>query len=252
MKLEILLTALFSLCIVHTIGKVTGDLLKIEEGGSGTENETLVNTIEKINGGSKNKQIDVDTEGSGGSGSGYGDDEDDVGSGGSGSVPVRVYSTVSPTFKINTDRTNTSQTVVVINVGSTAAAVTEGVQMTPVVITESKVIVDSGDSELTNEVESTPDVPVDIDNNVIKTDKATGSKDESDSGINFTVAIVVGVVVGAILSILIIVFLVYRLRKKDEGSYSLDEPSSAMLPADSPHSKEKGDYYAWFSINVFY
>jgi len=81
----------------------------------------------------------------------------------------------------------------------------------------------------------------------VPVDPITGAPSRSDadagilsSGVNFTVAIIVGVVVGAILSILIIVFLVYRLRKKDEGSYSLDEQSSAMLRADTDSPPPKG------------
>lgn len=34
-----------------------------------------------------------------------------------------------------------------------------------------------------------------------------------------------GAVVGLLMTILLIMFIVYRMRKKDEGSYSLDEPN---------------------------
>jgi hypothetical protein len=33
-----------------------------------------------------------------------------------------------------------------------------------------------------------------------------------------------GAVVGLLCAILLVMFIVYRMRKKDEGSYSLDEP----------------------------
>lgn len=34
-----------------------------------------------------------------------------------------------------------------------------------------------------------------------------------------------GAVVGLLMTILLVMFIVYRMRKKDEGSYSLDEPN---------------------------
>lgn len=247
MKFDILLGALL-LCIVKAtipIGTVNGNLLNVEEGGSGTDNDTLTNSIEKINGGSK-KSIDLDTESSGDgldgsideeiSGSGDGD-ETSSGSGGYPTLP-KVMTTVSPTFRISTDRTNrTSQAVVVINTGvSTTAKVPTDKGITPT-------------TDIDNSVEdpvSFNTVSTDDNDPIVVIGKATGEDDSEGSGVNFTVAIIVGVVVGAILSILIIVFLVYRLRKKDEGSYSLDEPSSAMLTAETdslPH-KGKGEYFA--------
>lgn len=69
-------------------------------------------------------------------------------------------------------------------------------------------------------------------------------KDLNKSGtVDFTVGIIVGVVVGAILAILVIVFLVYRLRKKDEGSYSLDEQSSQAFIRDEKTNPGQGKEY---------
>lgn len=163
---------------------------------------------------------DDDTEGSGGSGGGSG-----CGS------PKKTNGTASPA--------TTHQTVEVINIGTTIAGETT-----------KKIVVEQIDNRIVQGTD--PDVEPNITfNKVPDTDKSTGTQiDDSgmvNSGVNFTVAIIVGVVVGAILSILIIVFLVYRLRKKDEGSYSLDEQSSAMLrnDTDSPPPKGKGEeYYA--------
>lgn len=73
--------------------------------------------------------------------------------------------------------------------------------------------------------------------------KSTGDE-EKQKGVSFTLGIIIGVVVGAILAILIIVILVYRLRKKDEGSYSLDESSTQFIR--DPDNPQKGDkeYFA--------
>ncbi|XP_069704148.1 syndecan [Periplaneta americana] len=37
-------------------------------------------------------------------------------------------------------------------------------------------------------------------------------------------AVIGGAVVGLLCAILVVMFIVYRMRKKDEGSYALDEP----------------------------
>ena len=68
--------------------------------------------------------------------------------------------------------------------------------------------------------------------------------DEAEkAGVGFTIGIIIGVVVGAILAILVIVFLVYRLRKKDEGSYSLDESSSQAFIRDEKNTGGQGKEY---------
>jgi syndecan 2 len=36
-----------------------------------------------------------------------------------------------------------------------------------------------------------------------------------------------GAVVGLLCAILVVMFIVYRMRKKDEGSYALDEPKQS-------------------------
>lgn len=212
-------------------------LLTYEEGDAGS-GDTVRKVIEK------NVVIPDDTESSGeGEPSDDDTEDDEEGSGGSGSGEGSGYirrtnGTISPA---------TTQTVVVINNGDGAST------------TKTKIVVDV----------TTKDVdPVDINNNVDpdsnnnekefnntfsnvipdtqkSTDILIDDTGLGNSGVNFTVAIIVGVVVGAILSILIIVFLVYRLRKKDEGSYSLDEQSQTMLrnDADSPPPKGKAEEY---------
>lgn len=57
-----------------------------------------------------------------------------------------------------------------------------------------------------------------------------------------------GAVVGLLCAILLVMFIVYRMRKKDEGSYSLDEPkrSTSANPYARGANKE---FYAWIFIN---
>jgi len=204
--------------------------LNIEEGNGGSGDpvrkvieKSIVPDDTEASGVDSDGEIDGEPEegsgvdGSGGEGSG----------GGSGVLPTNM--TVNPT---------SIQTVVVINNGDGST-------------TASTTIVGT-----TAAIDNTVEKPVKIEhfnesgNEIPEPDVGQSAQPEdaalASSGVNFTVAIIVGVVVGAILSILIIVFLVYRLRKKDEGSYSLDEQSSAMLRADtdSPPPKGKEEYYA--------
>ncbi|XP_041360766.1 uncharacterized protein LOC121377000 [Gigantopelta aegis] len=56
-------------------------------------------------------------------------------------------------------------------------------------------------------------------------------------------AIIGGAVVGLLCAILLVMFIVYRMRKKDEGSYPLDEPHKKM-PVYSPISRNDKEFYA--------
>jgi len=209
--------------------------LNIEEGDGGS-GDPVRKVIEK------NVIPPDDTEASGGESD---DDEDNDGGSGSG---MGSGSGVRPTNM--TVKPTTIQTVVVINPGdgsTTASTTIVDITTKKSVITEIDNNVDPSSNQRKNQTGST----VIVDNEIPDVAQSTREDivDDSalaNSGVNFTVAIIVGVVVGAILSILIIVFLVYRLRKKDEGSYSLDEQSSAMLRADtdSPPPKGKEEYYA--------
>lgn len=59
-----------------------------------------------------------------------------------------------------------------------------------------------------------------------------------------TTAIIGGSVVGLLFAILIVMFIVYRMRKKDEGSYALDEPKRS--PAVNSYAKNgtNREFYA--------
>ncbi|XP_037894131.1 syndecan isoform X5 [Glossina fuscipes] len=57
-------------------------------------------------------------------------------------------------------------------------------------------------------------------------------------------AVIGGSVVGLLFAILIVMFIVYRMRKKDEGSYALDEPKRS--PAVNSYAKNatNREFYA--------
>lgn len=57
-------------------------------------------------------------------------------------------------------------------------------------------------------------------------------------------AVIGGAVVGLLCAILVVMFIVYRMRKKDEGSYALDEPKRS--PASNSYAKNatNREFYA--------
>jgi len=58
-------------------------------------------------------------------------------------------------------------------------------------------------------------------------------------------AVIGGAFVGLLCAILVVMFIVYRMRKKDEGSYALDEPKRS--PAVNSYAKNGNnrEFYAW-------
>lgn len=64
-------------------------------------------------------------------------------------------------------------------------------------------------------------------------------------------AVIGGAVVGLLCAILVVMFIVYRMRKKDEGSYALDEPrrspaAQAFPKPGAPHHNR--EFYAWRDV----
>lgn len=59
----------------------------------------------------------------------------------------------------------------------------------------------------------------------------------------FKTAVIGGAVVGLLCAILLVMFIVYRMRKKDEGSYVLDEPKRSS-PSSHPYNKNSREFYA--------
>lgn len=56
-------------------------------------------------------------------------------------------------------------------------------------------------------------------------------------------AVIGGAVVGLLCAILVVMFIVYRMRKKDEGSYALDEPKRS--PTSNSYSRGTSkEFYA--------
>ncbi|XP_062891441.1 syndecan-3-like [Mobula hypostoma] len=56
------------------------------------------------------------------------------------------------------------------------------------------------------------------------------------------VAVVVGGVVGALFAAFLVMLLIYRMKKKDEGSYTLEEPKQASIAYQKPDKQE--EFYA--------
>ncbi|KAH8026626.1 hypothetical protein HPB51_022601 [Rhipicephalus microplus] len=56
-------------------------------------------------------------------------------------------------------------------------------------------------------------------------------------------AVIGGAVVGLLCAILLVMFIVYRMRKKDEGSYALDEPKRSPTVNSYMRSSNK-EFYA--------
>ncbi|VDK75058.1 unnamed protein product [Litomosoides sigmodontis] len=57
-------------------------------------------------------------------------------------------------------------------------------------------------------------------------------------------ALIGGIVVGILASILLVMFVVYRMRKKDEGSYALDEPKQPPHYSYAYHKAPTKEFYA--------
>jgi hypothetical protein len=57
-------------------------------------------------------------------------------------------------------------------------------------------------------------------------------------------AVIGGAVVGLLCAILLVFFIVYRMRKKDEGSYALDEPKSPSQYGYAYQKAPTKEFYA--------
>ncbi|CAH1639487.1 unnamed protein product [Spodoptera littoralis] len=58
------------------------------------------------------------------------------------------------------------------------------------------------------------------------------------------VPVIGGAVVGLLCAILVVMFIVYRMRKKDEGSYALDEPKRSPAAASYGKGHNNREFYA--------
>lgn len=103
--------------------------------------------------------------------------------------------------------------------------------------------------EILNDVNGVPSTQGNTDTNEVWRSTQDKNSDNDDSNsISLTVFITIAVVIAALVfTILIIVFFVFRLRRKNEASYTLDEPTSAMLTTDTeflPPKNEKEEFFA--------
>ena len=60
----------------------------------------------------------------------------------------------------------------------------------------------------------------------------------------YTLAVIGGAVVGLLFAILVVMFIVYRMRKKDEGSYALDEPKRSPQANSYTKNHNNREFYA--------
>ena len=56
--------------------------------------------------------------------------------------------------------------------------------------------------------------------------------------------IICAAVVGLLCAVLLVMFIVYRMRKKDEGSYALDEPKRSPSLTYTKASKDNREFFA--------
>lgn len=82
-----------------------------------------------------------------------------------------------------------------------------------------------------------------------KINKLIVSEHELKSFSHLFPAVVGGAVVGLLFAILVVMFIVYRMRKKDEGSYALDEPKRSPQANSYTKNHNNREFYAWNSDN---
>jgi len=173
-----------------------------------------------------------------GSGSGPSGDEDDEDYARKGIVTHKT----SPDIPKETDRNHLEETPVVTR--------THNVEP-PLVYPETEVSNSNQDITLGGGTRSQPPQTSDVDDNTL----GAGNEDDrmGNEGVyimsnkpeeraasffaqpGILAAVIGGAVVGLLCAILVVMFIVYRMRKKDEGSYALDEPKRS--PTVNSYSK---------------
>ncbi|NXJ27169.1 SDC1 protein, partial [Dicrurus megarhynchus] len=100
---------------------------------------------------------------------------------------------------------------------------------------------DPGDFILTKDEDLVP-----TQNSEILADSERNAKAAGASGIMDRKEVLGGVIagglVGLVFAVFLVVFMLYRMKKKDEGSYSLDEPKQSNGGYQKPHKQE--EFYA--------
>ncbi|NXX81620.1 SDC1 protein, partial [Urocolius indicus] len=100
---------------------------------------------------------------------------------------------------------------------------------------------DPGDFILTRDEDLVP-----TQNSEVPADSGRNAKAAGASGIMDRKEVLGGVIagglVGLVFAVFLVVFMLYRMKKKDEGSYSLDEPKQSNGGYQKPHKQE--EFYA--------
>ncbi|NXX90792.1 SDC1 protein, partial [Centropus bengalensis] len=100
---------------------------------------------------------------------------------------------------------------------------------------------DPGDFILTKEEDVVP-----TQNSEVAADSGRNAKAAGASGIMDRKEVLGGVIagglVGLVFAVFLVAFMLYRMKKKDEGSYSLDEPKQSNGGYQKPHKQE--EFYA--------
>ncbi|XP_058692523.1 syndecan-1 [Poecile atricapillus] len=100
---------------------------------------------------------------------------------------------------------------------------------------------DPGDFILTKEEDFVP-----TQNSEVLPDSERNAKAAGASGIMDRKEVLGGVIagglVGLVFAVFLVAFMLYRMKKKDEGSYSLDEPKQSNGGYQKPHKQE--EFYA--------
>jgi len=104
---------------------------------------------------------------------------------------------------------------------------------------------DRDDPIIVDSPQTTFPSPIDNNNNVHRNKNDFGTKSPTSffAQPGTMAAVIGGAVVGLLCAILCVMFVVYRMRKKDEGSYALDEPKRS--PTVNSYSKPPSrEFYA--------
>ncbi|NXQ62507.1 SDC1 protein, partial [Anthoscopus minutus] len=100
---------------------------------------------------------------------------------------------------------------------------------------------DPGDFILTKDED-----PIPTQNSEVLADSERNAKAAGASGIMDRKEVLGGVIagglVGLVFAVFLVAFMLYRMKKKDEGSYSLDEPKQSNGGYQKPHKQE--EFYA--------
>ncbi|KAM6123296.1 syndecan-1 [Pterocles gutturalis] len=100
---------------------------------------------------------------------------------------------------------------------------------------------DPGDFILTKDEDLVP-----TQNSEVPADSGRNAKAAGASGIMDRKEVLGGVIagglVGLVFAVFLVAFMLYRMKKKDEGSYSLDEPKQSNGGYQKPHKQE--EFYA--------